>query len=171
MISLAFGPLAFVIWRSKNAFCARDFAAGAASDGGPQGAIAIENILDSVARALGRDALDVRRANFYPHKDARPHRATPYGMTVEDCIIQDLFDDLETSAGYQRRRAAIRGWNRANPILKRISNQPLMLRKKCTGFRREQTCLLQALLIEHLLDAVGFVNQHDVGRVLEQLGK
>ena len=33
--------------------------------GGPQGAIAIENILDSVARTLGRDPLDVRRANFY----------------------------------------------------------------------------------------------------------
>ena len=32
--------------------------------GGPQGAIAIENIMDSIARRLGRDALDVRRANF-----------------------------------------------------------------------------------------------------------
>ncbi len=33
--------------------------------GGPQGAIAIEHILDSVARRLGRDPLAVRRANFY----------------------------------------------------------------------------------------------------------
>ena len=32
--------------------------------GGPQGAIAIEAILDSIARRLGNDALDVRRANF-----------------------------------------------------------------------------------------------------------
>ena len=33
--------------------------------GGPQGAIAIENIVDSIARKLGKDALDVRRTNFY----------------------------------------------------------------------------------------------------------
>ena len=33
--------------------------------GGPQGAIAIENILDSIARILGKDPLDVRRVNFY----------------------------------------------------------------------------------------------------------
>ena len=33
--------------------------------GGPQGAIAIENIVDSIARELGKDALDVRRLNFY----------------------------------------------------------------------------------------------------------
>ena len=33
--------------------------------GGPQGAIAIEFIIDSIARALGKDALDVRRVNYY----------------------------------------------------------------------------------------------------------
>src|SRR6185436_20517181 len=33
--------------------------------GGPQGALAIEMILDDVARSLGKDPLDVRRANFY----------------------------------------------------------------------------------------------------------
>ena len=33
--------------------------------GGPQGAIAIEYIIDSIARSLGQDALDVRKRNFY----------------------------------------------------------------------------------------------------------
>src|SRR5471032_676585 len=33
--------------------------------GGPQGAIAIEYIIDEIARNLGRDALDIRRLNFY----------------------------------------------------------------------------------------------------------
>ena len=41
--------------------------------GGPQGALAIENILDSIARQLGRDPLDVRRANFYGIGRAQPH--------------------------------------------------------------------------------------------------
>ena len=43
--------------------------------GGPQGAIAIENILDSIARKLGKDPLDVRRVNFYgtsPHPGPLP---------------------------------------------------------------------------------------------------
>ena len=46
--------------------------------GGPQGAIAIENILDSVARELGRDPLDVRRANFYGNDE---RNVTPYVQT------------------------------------------------------------------------------------------
>jgi len=33
--------------------------------GGPQGMRSIERILDDIARTLGLDPLDVRRANFY----------------------------------------------------------------------------------------------------------
>ena len=34
--------------------------------GGPQGMAAIERAIDEIAFSLGRDPLDVRRANFYP---------------------------------------------------------------------------------------------------------
>ena len=34
--------------------------------GGPQGMVGIERVIDEIAFALGRDPLDVRRANFYP---------------------------------------------------------------------------------------------------------
>ncbi|RZI88958.1 MAG: xanthine dehydrogenase molybdopterin binding subunit, partial [Variovorax sp.] len=51
--------------------------------GGPQGAIAIENIMDSVARALGRDPLDVRRINFYGKTE---RNVTPYDQVVTDNI-------------------------------------------------------------------------------------
>ena len=54
--------------------------------GGPQGAIAIENILDSIARALGKDALDVRRINFYdrsPHSGPHPGPLPPAGEGAE----------------------------------------------------------------------------------------
>ena len=33
--------------------------------GGPQGVVGIERVMDHIAHALGRDPLDVRRANFY----------------------------------------------------------------------------------------------------------
>jgi len=84
--------------------------------GGPQGAIAIENILDSIARRLGRDPLDVRRANFYG-RDER--NVTPYGQVVSDNIIHELTAKLETDSDYRARRAAIARFNEASPVLKR----------------------------------------------------
>ena len=91
--------------------------------GGPQGAIAIENILDSVARALGKDAMDVRRANFYG-KDT--NNVTPYGQVVTDNIIHELSAELEASSDYRARRAAISAFNATSPVLKRgIALAPL----------------------------------------------
>ncbi len=51
--------------------------------GGPQGMFPIEHVIDEIARALGRDPLDVRRANLY---GTTTRNVTPYGMTVEDNI-------------------------------------------------------------------------------------
>ena len=84
--------------------------------GGPQGAIAIEYILDSIARELARDPLDVRKINFYG-LDGR--NTTPYGMQVEDNVIHELVDQLEQSSDYRTRRDAIRAFNVASPILKK----------------------------------------------------
>ena len=41
--------------------------------GGPQGMFAIEAVIDAIARALGRDPLDVRRANLYGTDRAQRH--------------------------------------------------------------------------------------------------
>ncbi len=83
--------------------------------GGPQGMLAIEYVLDDIARALGLDPLAVRRANFYgPGRDV-----TPYDMRVEDFVADRLFDELAASADYAARRAAIRAWNATSPIVKR----------------------------------------------------
>ncbi len=84
--------------------------------GGPQGAIAIEYLLDSVARALGRDALAVRRANFYG-TDA--NNVTPYGQVVDDNLIHELVAELEHDSGYAERRAAIAAFNASSPVLKK----------------------------------------------------
>ena len=84
--------------------------------GGPQGAIAIEQIIDSVARALGKDPLEVRRVNYY---GTQSNNVTPYGQTVTDNIIGPLTDQLVASSDYLERRAEIALSNAASPVLKR----------------------------------------------------
>jgi len=91
--------------------------------GGPQGAIAIENILDTIARKLGRDAMEVRRVNYYG-KDT--NNVTPYGQIVTDNIIHELTAELEASSDYAARRESIAQFNTTSPVLKRgIALAPL----------------------------------------------
>ncbi|MCL5777293.1 xanthine dehydrogenase molybdopterin binding subunit [Limibaculum sp. FT325] len=88
--------------------------------GGPQGMVGIERVMDEIAFALGRDPLEVRRANFYdPPGRPRGRSTTPYHMEVEDCVIAEIVDDLAARAGYEGRRAEIREANAASPIIKR----------------------------------------------------
>jgi xanthine dehydrogenase large subunit len=84
--------------------------------GGPQGALAIEYAIDAVARALGRDALEVRRANFY---GVGSNDITPYGQRVDANLIRELVDELALSSQYDARRAAIAQYNAASPVLKK----------------------------------------------------
>jgi len=84
--------------------------------GGPQGAIAIEYILDNIARELGKDPLDVRKLNFY---GIHERNTTPYGMIVEDNVIGELVDQLERSSEYRRRREDIRAFNASSLVLKK----------------------------------------------------
>ncbi len=84
--------------------------------GGPQGAIAIEYVIDEIARNLGRDALDIRHANFYGG-DGR--NVTPYGQVVIDNVIHELVAELEQGSHYRARRDAIAAFNRASPVLKK----------------------------------------------------
>ncbi|WP_207476275.1 xanthine dehydrogenase molybdopterin binding subunit [Arenibaculum pallidiluteum] len=84
--------------------------------GGPQGMVAIEYVVDEIARALGRDPLDVRRANLYgPGRDL-----THYHQPVEDGpLLAALMDDLEASCAYRERRRAIDAFNAAHRVLKK----------------------------------------------------
>ena len=84
--------------------------------GGPQGAIAIEYIIDNIARNLGKDPLDIRKLNFYGQQD---RNTTPYGQTVEDNVIHKLVAELETFSEYRQRRQAVRTFNQSSPVLKK----------------------------------------------------
>ena len=84
--------------------------------GGPQGMFAIEYVIDDIARALGKDPLEVRRRNFYGDGE---RNVTQYQQVVDDNIIDELFDRLVKSSDYEQRRAAVRKFNAGNKVLKR----------------------------------------------------
>jgi xanthine dehydrogenase large subunit len=84
--------------------------------GGPQGMMGIEQVIDAIARSLGKDPLEIRRINLYGQGECN---VTPYHMTVEDNILPELLDELETSSSYRRRRAQIKAFNAASPYLKK----------------------------------------------------
>ena len=84
--------------------------------GGPQGIMACERWIEQIAYALGKDPLEVRKANFYGTDD---RNVTPYHQTVEDNIIHRVVEELEQSSDYQKRRAAVLEFNRTHAVLKK----------------------------------------------------
>ncbi len=84
--------------------------------GGPQGALVTEVLIDMIARRLGRDPLDVRRANFYGIGE---RDITPYGQRVLDNVLEPLVSQLEADSSYRARREAVQAYNRGSPVLKR----------------------------------------------------
>ncbi|MDB5471059.1 MAG: xdhB, partial [Caulobacter sp.] len=83
--------------------------------GGPQGMVGIERAMDAIALELGKDPLDVRKANLYGVAGDQ----TPYGQTVDHSPALALIERLEATSDYRRRRAAVAAWNTTNPTLKR----------------------------------------------------
>ncbi len=91
--------------------------------GGPQGMIASENVLDAVARELGRDPVEIRRRNFY----GVAGDTTPYGQTVEDFVLPRITDELLASSDYAARKRGIAAFNAAHDHTKRgLAFAPVM---------------------------------------------
>jgi xanthine dehydrogenase large subunit len=92
--------------------------------GGPQGMIAIERVIDAIARERGLDPLDVRKVNFYRLGGDQ----TPYNQRVEDFeTLPAMIAELEASSDYRARRKAIAAFNAKSPILKKgIALTPVM---------------------------------------------
>nr|WP_043771569.1 xanthine dehydrogenase molybdopterin binding subunit [Roseivivax isoporae] len=83
--------------------------------GGPQGVVAAERMIEEIAYALGRDPLDIRKANFY-----RAGRdVTPYHQEVTDNVILRLVEELEARADYRARRQDILAFNRDSAVIRR----------------------------------------------------
>jgi xanthine dehydrogenase large subunit len=84
--------------------------------GGPQGMLAIEDVIDAIARDRGMDPLDVRKANLYrsPGRDI-----THYGQKVEQEVLPGLIERLEQTSDYRARRQALREFNAHSPVLRK----------------------------------------------------
>ena len=111
--------------------------------GGPQGMFAIEYVIEDIARTLGKDPLEVRRRNFY---GVGERDMTHYHQKVEDNIIGEIADKLETDSGYQARRTEIAEFNESSPVLKRgMSLTPVKF-----GISFTNTMLNQAGALVHV---------------------
>lgn len=84
--------------------------------GGPQGMMACERWVEDIAYALGKDPLEVRKANFY---GTGSNNVTPYHQSVEDNIIHRIVDELEASSDYQARRRAVLEFNKTSSVLRK----------------------------------------------------
>ncbi|MCF7538344.1 xanthine dehydrogenase molybdopterin binding subunit [Pseudomonas petrae] len=84
--------------------------------GGPQGMVAIEEVMDVIARHLGKDPLAVRKANYYGKTE---RNVTHYYQTVEHNMLEEMTAELEESSDYAERRKAIKAYNANSPILKK----------------------------------------------------
>lgn len=84
--------------------------------GGPQGMVAIEEVMDRIARHLALDPLAVRKANYYGKTD---RNVTHYYQTVEHNLLEEMTAELEASSEYHERRESIRRFNAHSPVLKK----------------------------------------------------
>lgn len=83
--------------------------------GGPKGMMAIETIVEDIARYLGKDPLDIRKTNLYqPGADE-----TPYGQKIEQHVLPALIERLEQNSNYRARRVAITEFNKTHRTLKK----------------------------------------------------
>ncbi|WP_119418236.1 xanthine dehydrogenase molybdopterin binding subunit [Desertibaculum subflavum] len=84
--------------------------------GGPQGAAAIEAVVEHIARHLGRDPLAVRQLNYYGDGG---RDVTPYGQRVFDNLLPRVTQEMLASSDWTARRAAIDAFNASSPVVKR----------------------------------------------------
>ncbi|MGI9238417.1 MAG: xanthine dehydrogenase molybdopterin binding subunit, partial [Woeseiaceae bacterium] len=111
--------------------------------GGPQGMFAIEYALDDIARALGKDPLEVRRRNFYGKNE---RNVTHYHQTLDDNIVDEIVAKLVANSDYEQRRQEIRAFNANSKVLRRgISMTPVKF-----GISFTNTLLNQAGALVHV---------------------
>ncbi|XP_046483350.1 xanthine dehydrogenase/oxidase isoform X2 [Neodiprion pinetum] len=64
-----------------------------------EGIALAENVMEHIARELGKDPMDIRSVNMNP---------------ADNCIMNELIEDLKVTADYNMRRKAVESFNREN---------------------------------------------------------
>ncbi|HRY33776.1 MAG TPA: xanthine dehydrogenase molybdopterin binding subunit [Bacteroidales bacterium] len=83
--------------------------------GGPQGMAVIEQVIDRIARFLGKDPLEIRQLNLYQGV----HNVTHYGQEIQDNHLEAILQQLIHSASYYQRRKEINEFNSRNAFFKK----------------------------------------------------
>jgi xanthine dehydrogenase large subunit len=81
--------------------------------GGPQGMVAGERVMEEIAYALGKDPLEVRKANFY---GGEGRDITPYHQTVEDCVVGEIVEQLEAKTDFNAGSPHVRRGLALTPV-------------------------------------------------------
>src|SRR5262245_10982212 len=84
--------------------------------GAPQGMLAIETVIETIARRLGLPVETIRERNFY---GVGRNDVTPYGMRVEDNIIERVTDELDRAVDLERWRCDAEEFNRRSLVIKK----------------------------------------------------
>ena len=112
--------------------------------GAPQAMLSIESIIDNIARAVGKDPLEVRKLNFYCAEEGRDR--THYGQKIDQHVMHRLVNRLEKTSDYKNRRKDIMTFNASSPVLKKgLSLTPVKF-----GIAFTQTHLNQAGALLHI---------------------
>ena len=85
--------------------------------GGPQGMLVIEEIIDRIARRLGKTPEAIRERNLY--RGSGKTNTTHYGQELENNCLEQIWHDLKESSAFEKRRREIEKWNLEHPHQKR----------------------------------------------------
>jgi xanthine dehydrogenase large subunit len=121
--------------------------------GGPQAMLAIETVIEAIARRLGLAIHTVRRRNFY---GIGRNDVTPYGMKVEDNIIERVVDELDRAVGLAAWRREIVNFNDVSPVVKKgLASMPVKF-----GISFNRPALNQAGALVHVYTDGSVVLNH-----------
>jgi xanthine dehydrogenase large subunit len=121
--------------------------------GGPQAMLAIETIIEEIARRLGLPVYTVRRRNFY---GIGRNDVTPYGMRVEDNLIERVVDELDHAVGLAAWRREIVNFNHISPVVKKgLATMPVKF-----GISFNRPALNQAGALVHVYTDGSVVLNH-----------
>lgn len=84
--------------------------------GGPQGMILIEEIIDRIARHLGKDPVAIRKLNSYKETT---ENITHYDQLIINNRLDLLFDQILESSDYYKRRKSVADFNQQNEFYKK----------------------------------------------------
>jgi xanthine dehydrogenase large subunit len=121
--------------------------------GGPQAMLAIETVIEAIARRLGLAIHTVRRRNFY---GIGRNDVTPYGMKVEDNIIERVVEELDRAVGPAAWRREIVNFNDVSPVVKKgLASMPVKF-----GISFNRPALNQAGALVHVYTDGSVVLNH-----------